>query len=157
MTTLTHEAIIAALQAEQRALEELVGRISDEQWRLARADGWTIHDIVAHIGDAAFGLGRLAVMTSQQPPSGPLPDRETIMAGINQRNAERRAKLAALSRAHVEGRIATGFGEAIKAVGKVGDLDTPAIGPAPTVGGLLMRAAKHSSEHREEIEALLER
>ena len=156
MSELTREGLVAALEAEQGAVEALVGGIGDEQWRLERADGWTIHDIVAHIGDSAFGLGRIAVMASQQPPSGPPPPREAIVANINRRNDERRAKLAAMSRAEVEGRIATGFREAIKATGQVGDLDAPAVGPAPTVGGLLMRAAVHSSEHRAEIEALLE-
>jgi hypothetical protein len=155
MSELTREGIVAALEEEREALTALVGGISDEQWTRTRDDGWTIHDIVAHIGDAAFGLGRLAVMASQQPPSGPTQSREEIVAGINRRNDERRAKLAAMSRADIEGRIATGFNEAIKSVGKLGDLDTPAVGPAPTVGGLLMRAAKHSEEHRAQIEAIL--
>jgi uncharacterized protein (TIGR03083 family) len=155
MGELTREGIVAALEAERDTLTALVGGISDEQWGRARADGWTIHDIVAHIGDAAFGLGRLALLQSQQPPSGPQPSREEIVAGINRRNDERREKLAAMGRADVEGRIATGFNEAIKAAGKVGDLDTPAVGPAPTVGGLLMRAARHSGEHRAQIEAIL--
>ncbi|MBC8078121.1 MAG: DinB family protein [Chloroflexales bacterium] len=156
MSELTHEGIVAALETEQRALEALAGRVDDEQWLLARADGWTVHDIVAHVGDSAFGLGVIALRASQVPPGGAPPDRDAIMATINRRNDERRVKLAALSRAEIEGRIATGFSQAIKATGQVADLQSPSGGgPAATVGGLLMRAAQHSSEHRQEIEDLL--
>lgn len=156
MSELTREGIVAALREEQCAVEALLGRISDEQWStLARPDGWTIHDIVAHIGDVAFGAGRLALQASQQPPAGPLPRFDEIMAFINRRNDERRPKLAKLSRADIEGRIASGFAETIKLVDQVGDLQAPAAGPASTVGGMLMAAAQHSSGHRQEIEQLL--
>ncbi len=145
--TPNREEILAAYDAEETALRELVGRISDMQWGgLVRGDGWTIHDIVAHIGEAAYGLARVAAV------------RPDMTLDLDQLNEQRRQKSRVLGRVEVEGRLASGFAAGRALLATDVDLrDTLAGGPFPgvSVGALLMRLATHSAEHRREIEALL--
>ena len=68
MTKLTRQTMLADLAAEQTALMDFVSRVSDEEWRtLSRHDGWSIHDIVAHIADVYL----TTVATSGAAPRSP--------------------------------------------------------------------------------------
>ncbi|GAB4194518.1 MAG: hypothetical protein OHK0022_10580 [Roseiflexaceae bacterium] len=143
----TREQILAAYDAEEAALKELAARISDEQWRgLARSDGWTIHDIVAHIGESAYGLSRLI---SMRPASA---------LDLAAHNEQRRQRNVQQERAEIERRLVSGFGAARALLASDVDLaDVLAGGPFPSapVGVILMRVATHSAEHRQQIEELL--
>ncbi|HEU4324331.1 MAG TPA: DinB family protein [Roseiflexaceae bacterium] len=145
--TPTREEILAAYDAEEAALRELSSRISDEQWSgLKRGDGWTIHDIIAHIGEGAYGLARLAAV------------RPNMTIDLAELNEQRRQKSRALGRAEVEQRLASGFGAGRALLATDVDLgERLAGGPFPgvPVGALLLRLATHSAEHRQEIEAML--
>lgn len=143
----TRAQILAAYDAEEAALQVLLGRISDQQWNgLVRSDGWTIHDIVAHIGESAYGLARLASVR---------PSITVDLAGLNEQH---RQKSRSLERAKVEQRLTSGFGAARALLATDMDLSDTLVGglfPGVTVGALLFGIATHSAEHRQQIEELL--
>lgn len=144
--TPTRQELLAAFDAEEAALKAVLARISDEQWNgPTRADGWTIHDIVGHIGESAYGLARLSALTPEQASGFDLDS-------INQ---QRREKNATRSRAEIEERVGSGFAAARAALTPELDLSAPGAFPGSNVGGLLMVIALHTAEHRQEIEALL--
>jgi uncharacterized protein (TIGR03083 family) len=142
----TREQILAAYDAEEAALKALFARVGDEQWSgPTRDDGWTVHDIVAHIGDTAHGLSSVIRMTPEQ--IGGLD--------IHALNQQRREQNKTRPRAEVEQHVSSGFATARKAASP--DLNLAAASPIPgrSVGQLLYAIALHAAGHRQEIEALL--
>lgn len=154
MANLTQTQLMEELKAEQLALTEIVARVSEEQWHgLKRADGWSIHDIVAHVGDASFSLAQLAEKGPQA--RGP-SDMATMMKSIHERNVRRQRELASLSRDQIEGRLASGFSVALRVIDQSTNLLAPGpLGPSPTLGEWLQRIAIHSAQHREQLKELL--
>ncbi len=67
-------ALLADLTAEQQALDELLASLDDDQWRAPTpADGWTVHDTVAHLALAEL-LAHASVVDGRDPvASGPFP------------------------------------------------------------------------------------
>lgn len=144
--TPTREQILAAYDAEEAALKALFARIGDEQWSgPTRGDGWTVHDIVAHIGDTAHGLSSVIRMTPEQV-SG---------LDIHALNQQRREQNKTRPRDEIEQQVSSGFAAARKAT--TPDLDLAASSPIPgrSVGQLLFAIAHHAAGHRQEIEELL--
>lgn len=141
--------VLAALSAEEAAMQVLLTRIDDQAWQtLARNDGWTIHDIVAHIADSTYGIAQLIL-------KGPPPEARIDLDAYNQ---QRRERLADLPRATVEQRITSGFAAARQAVQAAPDpAQVIAYGPHRTAGEWLLLLAPHIAGHRSEIEQLLAR
>ena len=144
--TPTTEQILSAYAAEEAALTALCARIPDDSWdTLQRADGWTIHDIIAHIVDGTFGIPRL--LTGGISPEG---------LDLNALNEQRRQQNHAIAHAEVVERIPQAFAAARAAAEQVTDLNAPGpFGPDRTVGQWLQIIAFHSASHRQEIDELL--
>jgi uncharacterized protein (TIGR03083 family) len=151
----TREELLAALERERAALLELLPRFSDEQWyAVARDDGWTAHDIATHLADANYGLA-LMTMGELMPPLQ-LDETSKWMAGLDQYNAERRAKNATLPRDKVLSRSAKALDQARRAIEATDDLDAPGpYGPVHTKRQWLQRIIYHTREHRRDLEKLL--
>src|SRR5436309_170896 len=63
------EDLLDTLERERAAMLELLPRFGDEQLRtVARADGWTAHDIAMHTADSNYGL---ALMVLGEIPPNP--------------------------------------------------------------------------------------
>ena len=149
----TTAALQAALNDEQQALTGLLPRIDDATWQGGkRADGWTVHDIVAHMADSTYGLSLLVL--GEVKPSLELDERGWLKADGH--NAERRAKLAALPRAKIESRLQASFDYARRAIDATADLNAPGpYGAIHTRGRWLNRIVEHLHEHRGDLEKLL--
>ena len=67
-------ALLADLDAEQRTLDDLLASFAVDQWNASTpADGWTVHDTVAHLALAEL-LARGSVVDDRDPVgSGPFP------------------------------------------------------------------------------------
>jgi hypothetical protein len=151
----TRDELLAALDAERATLLELLPRFDDEQWRTAaRSDGWTAHDIAAHLADANYGLA-LLVLGELQPTLPVNPKTGWMDPDAN--NQQRREKNASLPREKIAGRMASAFEHARRAIETVQDVDAPGpYGPSHTKGQWLKRIVDHTREHRRDLEALLE-
>jgi hypothetical protein len=152
----TRDDLLAALDQERGALLTLLGRFSDEQWRsTTRDDGWTTHDIVAHLADANYGLALMALGEVQPPMQ--LDQQTGWMAGVDDYNQQRRVKNAALPREKVIGRTSKALDEARRAIETIDDLDAPGpYGPVHTKRQWLQRIVNHTRQHRGDLEQLIE-
>jgi uncharacterized protein (TIGR03084 family) len=67
-------ALLADLAAEQQALDALLTALADDEWAAATpAEGWTVHDTVAHLALAEL-LACASVVDDRDPVgSGPFP------------------------------------------------------------------------------------
>ncbi len=150
----TREELLAALETERQALEELLPRFDDASWRAAtRSDGWTAHDIAMHVADSNYGLALLVL--GEIPPSLPI-DQRTGWMNPDELNAQRRQKNTSLAREKVATRMASAFGHARRAIEAISDLEAPGpYGPVHTTGLWLRRIVLHTQEHRRDLEALL--
>jgi uncharacterized protein (TIGR03083 family) len=149
---MTREGLLSALDSERAALEQVVGRLSEAGWRAAtRADGWTAHDIAAHLADSNYGLALMAL--GEIKPALPLTDSGWM--DVDDYNQQRREKNAALPREKVVARLATSFDHARRAIETVPDYEAPGpYGPVHTVGMWLRRIVEHTRIHREDLAAL---
>lgn len=147
------EELLTALAAEREQLMALLARFDDERWRAAtRGDGWTAHDIAAHLADSSYGLARLALGEVQ--PTLPV-DPETGWMDPSSFNVQRREQNATLPREKVMGRMASALEHARRAIETVEDLDAPGpYGPTHTRRQWLQRIVDHMREHRAELEEL---
>lgn len=154
MPGFNRDELLAALDAERSALLDLLPRFGDEQLRqTTRADGWTAHDIAAHVADSSFGLARLVL--GEAPPALPVNPATGWMDPTDY-NHQRREQNRALSREKLAARLAGGFDNARRAIETVADYDAPGpYGPKHTKGQWLQRIVDHTREHREELAALL--
>jgi uncharacterized damage-inducible protein DinB len=143
----TRETIRADIDAAQEALQELLPRISDDDWHnLRRDDGWSIHDIVGHIAASSYSIARM--LTVGLPPGAKL--------NVDEHNAARRESMRALPRVEVEQRIASGFDAARETLRSIPDLNAP--GPPGldrNAGQWLAIIPLHVAAHQQEIEDLL--
>jgi uncharacterized protein (TIGR03083 family) len=151
----TRDELLAALEQERAALLDLLPRFSDEQWRSAtRDDGWTAHDIAAHLADANYGLALMALGEIQPPMS--LDPQTGWMSGLDDYNQQRRAKNAGLPRDKVASRSAKALDEARRAITTIDDLDAPGpLGPVHTRRQWLQRIIGHTRTHRRDLQQLL--
>ncbi|MCG8353461.1 MAG: DinB family protein [Chloroflexales bacterium] len=143
----TRETIRADINAAQEDLQELMPRISDDDWyNLQRDDGWSIHDIVGHIADSSYGIARM--LTAGLPPGAKL--------NIDERNAARRESMRTLPRAEIEQRLASGFDAARETLSSIPDLNAPGPpGIERNAGQCLAIIPLHVAAHQQEIEDLL--
>lgn len=151
---MNQQQLLAAVEQERARWQELLPRFSDEQWQTSqRADGWTAHDIVAHVADSNYGLA-LMVLGEIKPQ---LPfNAEKGWMEVDDYNEQRRAKNAALSRAKITERLGTSLDHVRRAIEGTDDMDAPSpIGPAQTRGMWLRRIVRHNQEHRRELEEML--
>ena len=150
----TREELLAAFEQERAALLDVLPRFSDEQWRSTREDGWTAHDIAAHLADANYGLALM--VRGDLPPPLPLDQSTGWMAGLDAYNQVRRDKNAELPREKVLSRSAKALEQARQTIEVVDDLDAPGpYGPLHTKRQLLQRIIRHTHDHRVELEQLL--
>lgn len=152
----TRAELLAALDQERAALLALLPRFSDEQWRTAaRADGWTAHDIAAHLADSNYGLA-LMVLGELQPTMK--LNEQTGWLEVNDLNEQRRQKNATLPREKVLSRMASSFDHARRALEATEDFGAPGpYGAVHTKGQWLRRIVGHTREHRQDLEQLLDR
>jgi uncharacterized damage-inducible protein DinB len=143
----TQETLRADIDAAQAMLQELLPRISDDDWHnLRRDDGWSIHDIVGHIADSSYGIARM--LTAGLPPGTKL--------SVDERNTARRESMRTLPRAEVEKRIASGFDAARETLSSIPDLNAPGPpGMEYNAGQWLAIIPPHVAAHQQEIEDLL--
>ena len=158
MSTLNNrEELLAALEQERGRLLELLPRFSDEQWRsVTRDDGWTAHDIAAHLADSNYGLA--VVVLGELAPPLELDETSGWMAGLDELNQQRREQNRALPREKVIERSATALDHARRAIEAIDDLDGPGpYGPVHTKRQWLQRIISHTRMHRRDLEELLNR
>jgi uncharacterized protein (TIGR03083 family) len=148
------EELLAELDRQRDAILELLPRFSDEQWRTtARDDGWTVHDIAAHVADSNYGL---ALMILGEIPTVLKLDETTGWMNVDDLNSDRRQKNAGLPREKVMTRLTSAFEHARRAIATVDDYDAPSpLGPTVSKERWLKRIVTHSGEHRQDFEQLL--
>lgn len=146
--------LLAGLADARATLEALLPRFSDAQWHDAsRADGWTAHDIVAHIADSSYALARMTLGEIQ--PVLPL-NTATNWMDASDLNEQRRQQNRTLSREKLIGRLASALGHAERAISTIDDYAAPGpYGPVHTSGQWLQRIIDHNREHTAELSALL--
>ncbi len=150
---MTRETMLAALAHEHDALDDAAMALDDAAWHAPiRADGWSPHDIVAHVADGTYGMARL--LKDELPAfnfSTPAQIRATLV-GIDAFNDQRRATNAQLTREKVMSRLASAFTVAQQAVQACPD---PAVvRPAGTQQDLAFWAQRiidHAAGHRAEM------
>jgi hypothetical protein len=149
----TTTALLEGLKQERAAWERLLERIGDDAWHdTSRADGWSPHDIIAHLADSNYGL---ALMTlGELQPALPLNDNGWMQ--VDDYNQQRRQKNAALPREKVVSRLASSFDHARRAIEATEALDAPGpYGPIHTKGMWLNRIVAHCRQHRLELETVV--
>lgn len=149
----TRDELLTALANEQAGLEAVVQRYTEAQWRaVTRADGWTAHDITAHLADANYGLALMVL--GEVKPSMPLTTSGWM--DVDDYNQQRREKNAGLTKEKVTSRLSSSFEHARRAIAATEDLqaDGP-YGDVHTKGMWLNRIVHHSRMHRLELEELL--
>jgi uncharacterized protein (TIGR03083 family) len=148
------EELLAELERQRAAILEMLPRFSDEQWRSStRADGWSVHDIAAHLADSNYGL---ALMILGEMPTVLKLDEATGWMNVESLNDDRRQKNAGLPRAKVMSRMTSSFDHARRAIETVDDYDAPSpLGPSVTRGRWLKRIVDHSGEHYADFEQIL--
>jgi uncharacterized damage-inducible protein DinB len=147
-------ALLPALEVEARTLLALVQAHDGAVLRAAtREDGWTAHDILAHIADATYGLALLTLGEAQ--PTLPT-DPQTGYLSPHEYNEQRRQKNADISHEKLLSRLESAFATARRAIVDTADLaaDGP-YGPPTTRRDWLQRIVDHAQGHREELSALL--
>lgn len=149
----TQAALLEALEAERVALEQVLARFDEQRWRTAtRSDGWSAHDIAAHLADSNYGLA-LLVLGEMQPA---LPLSDTGWMQVDDYNQQRREKNAALAMEKVITRLASSFEHARRAIAATSDLSAPGpYGPIHTKSLWLNRIVAHTRVHREDLEQIL--
>jgi hypothetical protein len=142
------------LDGEYTALLALARAYSgDELGAATRADGWTAHDILAHIADATYGLALLTLGEAQ--PTLPT-DPQTGYLSPHEYNEQRRQKNATLSAEKVMSRLESAFATAGRAIADTPDLAANGpYGPPTTRRDWLQRIVDHARSHREELTELL--
>lgn len=152
-TAFDQAALLAALDAEEIALQVALARYSDMALTVTtRADGWTAHDIVAHLSDSTYGLALM--LLGEIPVSLPV-DPQTGWISPHDYNEQRRQKNAGLSREKLNQRIAGAFTAARRAA--AAEVDPTAPGPTGesfTRADWHQRAIDHIRGHRAELEDL---
>ncbi|NJM05990.1 maleylpyruvate isomerase family protein [Candidatus Gracilibacteria bacterium] len=146
--------MLAALDAEYSVLMARCRKYDGAQLRAAvRADGWTAHDILAHVADATYGLSLLTLGEAQ--PTLPT-DPQTGYLSPHEYNEQRRQKNADLSVEKLLSRLESAFATARRAIAETSDLaaDGP-YGPPTTRHDWLQRIVDHAQGHREELAELL--
>jgi uncharacterized damage-inducible protein DinB len=145
--------LIAALIDERDALSNIIEQFDDNAWHTyRRSDGWSAHDIAAHLADANYGLALMVLGEVQ--PSMPLNDQNWM--DVDDYNEQRRQKNASLTKAKIASRLASSFAHAERAIQTIADLNAPGpYGPVHTKGQWLNRIVIHSHMHRSELEELL--
>jgi Mycothiol maleylpyruvate isomerase N-terminal domain len=155
MTTAFDQAAqIAALDAEESALHAVLERYDDAALKAAtRADGWSAHDIVAHLADATYGLALM--LLGEIPVSLPI-DSQTGWMNADEYNEQRRQKNAGLSHAKLGERLAGAFVAARRSVSaEVDSADPGPSGAQFTRADWHQRMIDHLRDHRVELEELL--
>lgn len=145
--------LLAALDREEAALAALLPRFDDAQWRdTGRDDGWSVHDVVAHVADSTYGLALMAL--GELPLTLDVDAAAGVATNVDALNAARRAKNAELPRAKVLSRLQSACGHARRAF--------TALDPAAPLAGRpdlrnepwLRRIVDHIAAHRAELEQL---
>jgi hypothetical protein len=147
------DPLLTALAAEHTALAAVITAIDDDAWRAPiRADGWSPHDIVAHVADGTYGMARMIADELPAPDfSGPVQIAQSLVA-IDAFNDARRMTNAALSREKVVSRLASAFAVAERAIRNCPDPSM--VRPAGTRQDLAFwaqRIVDHAAGHREEL------
>lgn len=152
---MTRAAMLAAIEQEHARLQAVLPRFSDEQWHSAqRADGWTAHDVAAHLADSNYGLALLVLGEIQ--PTLPLKEDSSWM-DADAYNEQRRAKNTTLPRDKVASRLDSALGHVRRAIETVDDVDAPGpYGPVHTKGLWLRQMVRHTQQHRSELEEMLD-
>lgn len=147
------EALLAALDAEEAALQVALAHYGDTALTAtARADGWTAHDIAAHLADSTYGLALM--LLGEIPVSLPV-DPQTGWISPHDYNEQRRQKNTGLNREKLNQRMAGAFAAARRAA--VAEAQPTAPGPTGesfTRADWHQRAIDHIRGHRAELEDL---
>jgi len=163
MVELTRQAILDGLSEEKKALMDLLARFSAEEWRsLTRSDGWSVHDIVAHVGDthlSTVGISGVAARPEWAMVGVTLPMMSNGRVNIERLNMLRFQVNRERSRETVMARLAEGFEAVAETVKALDDRLLAGMGPyGPTETMLewFYATVAHNREHRLQLEHLLE-
>jgi hypothetical protein len=157
----TRQAILDGLDKEQDALLKLLSRFSDEEWRvLTRDDGWSVHDVAAHVADvylATLATSGLAPRLPKAAVGVTLPMSPDGRVNVERLNMLRYQINHRLSREEVEKRLAEAHTALVEAVGALDDeqLAGPGpYGPPETMREWFNAMVSHSREHRRQLERI---
>lgn len=145
--------LLATLSREQAALTEVLSQFDDDSWTTsARADGWTVQDIVGHLLDSTYGLSRMVL---GEIPSTLPTDQNTGWVIADEFNEQRRTSNRLLERSKMMQRLQGAFATAQRAIEQISDPDAAGpFGPKTTKGMVLRRVVGHIKDHRSELEEL---
>jgi hypothetical protein len=157
----TRQAILDGLAKEQDALLKLLSRFSDEEWRaLTRDDGWSVHDIAAHVADiylATLATSGLSTRLPKATVGVTLPMSPDGRVNVERLNMLRYQVNRRLSRDEVEKRLAQAHAALLETVSAL-DSEQMAgpgpYGPPETMLEWFNAMILHSREHRLQLERI---
>lgn len=159
MNELTRQVVLDDLSEEQSALMKFLSALSDTEWRtLARDDGWSVHDIAAHIADAHLTTMALSNTLPHLAPGivgVTLPILPNGRVNTERLNMMRYEINRGLSRDEVMKRLSRGFALITKTVKTLDDDVLAAPGPYGPSGTMLEwfnTTVSHCREHRLQLE-----
>ena len=161
MNELTREAMLNDLAEEQAALIDFLSPLSDVEWHtLAREDGWSVHDIAAHVADVHLTTVALGGVVPHLTPADvgvTLPMMPSGRVNIERLNMMRYQVNRGLSRDEVLRRLVKAFTLVRKAIKALDDdrfAGPGPYGPAETMREWFNAALLHGQGHRLQLERL---
>lgn len=160
MGELTRQGILDELAQEKDALLDLLSRFDDEEWEtLARADGWRVHDIAAHIADVhltTVATSGLASRPSHAEVGVTLPIQSNGRVDQDRLNALRYRVNRELSREAVMARLYEAFTVLRETIERARLAGPGPYGPPETMLEWFYAAVSHNRTHRLELQTLFE-
>jgi hypothetical protein len=155
MSELTREAVLDNLTEEHNALLDFLSVLSDVEWHgLTRNDGWSVHDIAAHIADVYLTTVRLSGVAHRMPQAAAgltLPMMPDGRVNVERFNMLRYQANRGLSRDEVMKQLAEAFASTVKTIKELDEdvLDGPGpYGPPHTMLTWFNATVLHVQEHR---------
>jgi hypothetical protein len=162
--TLTRQAMLEALLEEKKALLDLLPCFDDAAWHtLSRADGWSVHDIVAHIADTHLSTVAISGVSPRAEWAAvgvTLPMQSNGRVNMERLNMLRYQLNRQRTRDAVMKRLVEGFTAVAETVQSLDDarLAGPGpYGPPETMLEWFYAVVGHNREHRLELERMKDR
>lgn len=161
MAELTRRVLLDELAAERKALMGLLTRLQDAAWReLLREDGWSVHDIVAHVADvhlSTVAISGVSPRTEWSTLGVTLPMLPNGRVNTERLNMLRYQLNLHRTRENVMSRLVEGFDaleETVRTLSEERLAGPGPYGPSEPMLGWFYAAVSHSRKHRLELEAI---
>jgi len=151
------EELTARLRKGDRKTAEILGSLSDGQWKMVLYEGppaWTVRDMLAHFLSAEEGLLRIAQDIAAGGPGAP----EGF--DYDAYNASEQERLAGIPPRQLLGDLAAARGATVQWVARLDEADLDRVGRHPALGEVTLETLinaiyGHQLMHMRDLQALL--